>query len=204
MATFNVERVRGMIGGAIILTLFGAFWSIIALANWAARPSWTLPGAILATIALLAISASRISATRGIESLDDPIAEAQGKRAGMLFGIIFGVEGALIFLCSMVLANQHLELWIPIGIALIVGVHFLPLAHVFEVPLYYGTGALCVLGVLACALIGDTALRLLCAGLTMAAVLWGSVVLILFQTRNIPRALATVSRSEDRPRGWRR
>jgi len=188
VVTFNVEKVRGMIGGAIILTLFAAFWSIIALANWVARPSWTIPAAILATIALLAMSASRISATRGIESLDDPIAEAQGKRAGMLFGIIFSVEGVIIFLCSIVLANEHLEIWIPIGIALIVGVHFLPLARVFEVPLYYGTGVFCVLGVLGCALIGDPGLRLLSAGLTMAVVLWGSVILILFQTRSIPQS----------------
>jgi hypothetical protein len=176
-----------MIGGAVILALFAAFWSIAALANWAARPSWTIPAAILATIALLTMSASRIWATRGIESLDDPIAEARGKRAGMWFGIIFSVEGVLIFLCAMVLAHVHLELWIPIGIALIVGVHFIPLARVFEVPLYYGTGVLCVLGVLACALIGDTGLRLLAAGLTMAAVLWASVVFILCQTRNMPQ-----------------
>jgi hypothetical protein len=191
VTSFNVERVRGMIGGAVILTLFAAFWSIIALANWPARPSWTIPAAIVVTIALLAVSASRILATRGVESLDDPIAEAQGKRAGMWFGIIFGAEGGLIFLCSMVLAHEHLGLWIPISIALIVGVHFIPLARVFEVPLYYGTGTLCVLGVLACVLIGDIGLRLLFTGLTMAAVLWGSVVLILFQTRNIPRALTS-------------
>jgi len=107
----------------------------------------------------------------------------------MWFGIIFGLEGLLIFLCSMVLAHEHLELWIPIGIALIVGVHFIPLAHVFEVPLYYGTGAFCVLGVLASALIGDADVRILATGLTMAAVLWGTVILILFQTRNIPHAL---------------
>jgi hypothetical protein len=186
VATFSVERLRGVIGGGIILTLFAAFWSISALANWVARPNWTIPAAILTTIALLAMSASRMSATRGIKSLDDPIAEAQGKRSGILFGIIFGVEGVLIFLCAIVLANEHLDLWIPIGIALIVGVHFLPLARVFEVPLYYGTGALCVVGVLGCALIGDAGLRLLSAGLTMAVVLWGTVILILFQTRNIP------------------
>ena len=191
MAHFNVEKVRGTISGAVILTLFAAFWSIVALADWAARPNWAIPAAIVATIILLAMSASRILATRGIESQDDPVAEAQGKRAGMWFGIIFGVEGGLIFLCSMVLAHERLELWIPVGIALIVGLHFIPLARVFEVPLYYGTGALCVLGVLACVFIGDSGLRLLLTGLTMATVLWGSVVLILFQTRNIPRALTS-------------
>jgi hypothetical protein len=189
VAHFNVERFRGMVGGAAILTLFAAFWSIVPLANWAARPSWTVPAAVVVTITLLAISATRILATRGIKSLDDPIAAAQGKRAGMWFGIIFGLEGLLIALCSIMLAHEHLELWIPLAIALIVGLHFIPLARVFDVPLYYGTGALCVLGVFACTLIGDAGLRVLYTGLTMAAVLWGSVVLILLQTRNIPPAL---------------
>ena len=177
-----------MIGGAIILTLFAAFWAIAALANWATRPNWTIPAAIATTIALLAASVSRISATRGMKSLDDPVAEARGKRAGMWFGIIFGLEGGLIFLCSLLLAHEGLDVWIPIAIALIVGVHFIPLARVFEVPLYYGTGALCVVGVLGSAFIGDSGLRVLFAGLTMAVVLWGTVVLILFRARDITRS----------------
>jgi hypothetical protein len=55
------------------------------------------------------------------------------------------------------------------------------LAHVFEVPLYYWTGLLSVLGMLGCSLIGDAGMRLLCAGLTMAAVLWMTALLLLLQ-----------------------
>ena len=67
--------------------------------------------------------------------------------------------------------------------AIIVGVHFLPLAYLFEVPLYYWTGVLSVLGVLGCLLIQDVYTRLLWVGLVMAAVLWLTVVLLLLQTR---------------------
>ena len=75
------------------------------------------------------------------------------------------------------------EHWVPIAVAVIVALHFLPLARVFEVPLYYWTGALCVLGVLGCSLIRDAGTRLLCAGLIMAAVLWLTALLLLLKAR---------------------
>lgn len=75
-------------------------------------------------------------------------------------------------------------LWIPIAVAIIVGVHFLPLAHVFDVSLCYWTGALCVLGVLGCLLVPDVNTRLLWVGFVMAGVLWLSVAVLLLQTRH--------------------
>jgi hypothetical protein len=90
----------------------------------------------------------RLRGSRNILSIDDPVAAAKGKRAGMLFGIIFGLEGGLIWLCATLLAHVGLSIWIPIAVAVIVGLHFIPLARVFEVPLYYWTGVLSVLGML--------------------------------------------------------
>jgi hypothetical protein len=34
----TVAHIRGLVGGAVILTLFGSFWCIIVLASWRARP----------------------------------------------------------------------------------------------------------------------------------------------------------------------
>lgn len=128
----------------------------------------------------------RLLASRKIPTVDDPVGATKGKRAGRLFGIILGVEGGLIALDAA--GERGLGFWIPIAIAIIVGVHFLPLVHVFEVPLYYWTGALSVLGVLGCLLIRDVYTRLLWVGLVMAAVLWLSVVLLLLQTRSTQSA----------------
>jgi hypothetical protein len=111
----------------------------------------------------------------------DPAAAAKGKRAGILFGIIFGVEAALIALSSVLLARSGLGDWIPVAVGLIVGVHFLPLAYVFEVPLYYWTGALTVFGILGCLFIHAVGVRLLCVGLVMAGVLWLTAVLLLIR-----------------------
>ena len=186
----TVAHIRGLVGGAVILTLFGSFWCIIVLASWRARPGWSIPAGSVVTITLLALCAMGLIASRKIPSIDDPAAAAKGKRAGMLFGIIFGLEGGLIALCSTLLTRYGLSIWIPIAAAVIVGVHFIPLAFVFEVPLYYWTGVLSVLGMLACSLVPDAATRVLCAGLVMAAVLWLTVVLLLLQTRSMlpPRA----------------
>ena len=101
----------------------------------------------------------------------------------MLFGIIFGIEGALIALAAILLGQHGLGLWIPFAAALIVGIHFLPLARVFDMPLYYWTGFASVVGVLGCLFIHDVYVRVLAVGLVMAAVLWLSVIVLLVQTR---------------------
>ncbi len=118
-------------------------------------------------------------------NIDDPVAAAKGKRAGKLFGIIFGTESGLIWLCATLLARLGLSIWIPIAVAVIVGLHFIPLARVFEVPLYYWTGVLSVFGMLGCSLIRDAGTRLLCAGLIMAVVFWLTAVVLLLQARLI-------------------
>jgi hypothetical protein len=177
----TVAHVRGSVAGAAIVTFFGSAWCIVALALWPAHPVWSIPAGSVATIALLALCVMRLRGLRNIPSIDDPVAAAKGKRAGVLFGIIFGIESGLIWLCAALLARAGLSIWIPIAVAVIVGLHFIPLARVFEVPLYYWTGVLSVLGMLGCSLIGDVGMRLLCAGLTMAAVLWMTALLLLLR-----------------------
>lgn len=182
----NIAHTRGIFSGGIILTLFGGFWSILALVFWPPHPSWAVPLAVVVIILLLLLCIQRLWATRGIRNAHDPVAAAKAKRSGMWFGIIFGIEGGLIALSCALLGRHGQNAWIPIVIALIVGVHFLPLAKVFDVSVYYWTGALSTLGVLACLLIGDFTMRVLCVGLVMAAVLWLTVAYLLMNTRVVP------------------
>jgi hypothetical protein len=178
-------RLIGIIGGASILTLFGGFWCIAALAFWPPRPIWGIPAASAGTLVLLVACIFRLTAIRKLPDRHDPAAAARGKRSGILFGIIFGLEGGLIALCSALLGRSGLGNWIPVEVALIVGVHFIPLARVFEVRLYYWTGGLSVFGILACLLIQAVGPRLLCVGIVMAGVLWLTTVLLLLQTRAV-------------------
>jgi hypothetical protein len=73
---------------------------------------------------------------RALRRPKDSTAEgrARGKKTGMWFGIIFGLEGMIIGITSSALAaTHHGELIVPI-VVLVVGLHFLPLAWLFEVP----------------------------------------------------------------------
>ena len=58
--------------------------------------------------------------------------KAEGRDMGKWFGIVFGAEGLFIFIAVNVVNNiGHPELVIP-AIALIVGLHFYPLAKIFK------------------------------------------------------------------------
>ena len=66
---------------------------------------------------------------------------AREKSTGKWFGIIFGAEGLGIFIAINIVANiGHPELEVP-AIALVVGLHFFPLAKVFRrtIDYYFAT-----------------------------------------------------------------
>ncbi|MDY0394529.1 hypothetical protein RWE15_08855 [Virgibacillus halophilus] len=71
------------------------------------------------------------------------------KRIGLGFGITFTAEAVLIAAAGAILgAANHFEYFFPV-MALIVGIHFFPLAHLFQVSGYYITGTLlCMLSLI--------------------------------------------------------
>ena len=175
-------RMRGVVAGAFVLTLFGSFWSIVTLVFWQAHPAWAIPLAAFVTVLMFAVCLMRWRASTGLLSNDDPPEAAKGKRAGMLGIAVFWIEAGLIGLVSALFGRSGHGEWIPVAIALIVGLHFLPLARIFQAPVYYWTGGASVLGVLLCLPIRTTGLRLLCVGGVMTAVLWTTAALLLRET----------------------
>lgn len=184
----TVAHARGVVAGAAILTFFGSVWCLLALTFWQAHPRWSIPAAYAVGTLLLAWCLARFIAWKDIPSPDDPIAAAKGKRAGMWFGIIFTAEGLFIGLAAVILNHLGLSGWIPLAAAALVGLHFLPLARLFEVSLYYWTGTISVLAMVACSFIPDSGARQLSAGLVMAAILWLSAGTLLVQTNPTPPA----------------
>src|SRR5260370_31992905 len=123
---------RGSAIGAMVLTLFGAAWFFAGLANWADLPRWLfwIAGILPAGLCGIAVwpmwNANRLPASQ-----DPELAARRGRRAGMIFGIVFGVEGILIAGASVTLARRGHATLIPLAAAIIIGLHFLPLAHTF-------------------------------------------------------------------------
>jgi hypothetical protein len=147
-----------MRNGMIILCIFAAIWAIAGIVVGGLSPVWiALPLAISTAILLWAAR--------------QPPGARPGPHVGRLVGIWSGVEGVAMFLAANFLVkNYHKELVMP-AFAIIVGLHFLPLARGIPVRFYYGTGAsLVLLGV-----VGLLApLPALLIGGTAAVVLWAS------------------------------
>jgi hypothetical protein len=180
----TTAQLRGMAIGAAILTLFGLAWSFAALLNWPAHPAWSIVLSLSIAAALIGAAIFRALHPGGRPASNPALAAAEGRRSGMWFGLIFTLEGVFIAIAAILLGSHHLADWIPVATALIVGIHFLPLARLFRVPLYYGTAILASLAALASFAIADPLTRVVSLGLAMAAILWLTSTVILLQARN--------------------
>ncbi len=158
-----------MAAGIWILSIFATAWATGGLA-FARAPRWTflvpvLVSAVIATVCL------RMMAGFAERSAED------GRTVGRLVGIWSAVEGVAIFVAVNVLRNLGMERLILPAVAIIVGLHFIPLARGIPAPMYYATGsALIVLGLGASLLPGPTIAPT--TGLGAATILWATCLLV--------------------------
>ena len=143
------NEVRGTASGVFFMAFFGTAWAGIGLGGlqgWGSN--WVLPIVILIALALLVSCFTLMSGSRGLSKAVSEEGARQGKRIGIGFGITFGAEGFLIAIASIICnTTDHFEYFFPV-MALIVGVHFFPLARLFRVNVHYVTGTLiCLLGI---------------------------------------------------------
>jgi hypothetical protein len=179
----TAANVRGAALGALILTAFGTAWAVLALTSLPAPPH--LPIALVAAVAavLMGLAVRRVLTAGSLPSPEDEEAAQQGRRAGVAFGIIFTLEGATIGVGAVLLARADQSAWIPPFAAIVVGLHFLPLARVFRVPLYTCTGTAAVVWTLLCMAALQPWLRLLALGLGMGAILFTTAAVVLYRVR---------------------
>ncbi|MGH7533362.1 MAG: hypothetical protein ACREL4_08740 [Gemmatimonadales bacterium] len=171
--------------GALVLTWAGGAWAVAALLNRPGAPGWTFVAVALPVLALTITAVVRLrtiarsreerSATEGAE------AARRGRHAGMVFGIVFGAEIALIALAAIVLSRAGRGLLIPVAVVAIVGAHFIPLSRAFRISAYGVAGVALLALAVASFLIPDEALRDFVLGLATAAVLWASAGVVLAQ-----------------------
>lgn len=153
---FRISSLRYYVLGLAVAPIFMAFFASMWWGMgevWNALPGGLITfGVVLAVISILLLGGA-IVIMRTVRRLPvdrSPEAIAYGRERGRFygkwFGIIFGLEIVLISVTNILLYSvlNHPEYAMPI-MALIVGVHFLPLAPVFQVKLYYVTGTLVAL-----------------------------------------------------------
>ncbi|MDR6551424.1 DUF7010 family protein [Paenibacillus qinlingensis] len=150
LVKLSKANVLGAANGIMFMTFFGALWSSIGIVgSHQLGAPWPLMLSAIVTLILLSGAISLFVKSRSIRHTVTPEEKEDTKQLNRKFGLIFGLEGVAIFLASVICQSlDHFELFFPI-MAMIVGIHFFPLASLFREKFYYGTGGvLCLLGII--------------------------------------------------------
>lgn len=188
--------VRGYASGALFMTFFGAFWasfSAFALGPWQRVLLFSAIGVVSVALAIAAVRLLRQA--RRLPTSASEEARARGKAQSRRFFLVFAVEFASIFVAANLLGIAGFEGFIPPVIALIVGLHFIPLATVFGVRLYYLTGVLvslvavvALVALLFGVTLGGEFGWAVVVGIATALILWTTVLGILHTVGGFLRA----------------
>lgn len=134
------KQLEDLSGGLFMMTIFTTIWIIIAEVNLMGRDQWVSAGVFSVIILYFIISYNKLSkAARSIskETVDEDLVE---KKRDKRFYYILAAEGIAIFIMKNVLLNTgHDNLFFPF-FALIVGLHFFPLAKLYHRSFYYFLG----------------------------------------------------------------
>ena len=162
--------------GAIIMGVFAAIWWLVGVrASGHGSP-------LTYGIPLLVTGLIIVAALRGRHRFE-PVSPEEHARRGRLVGIASGGEGLAILLAVNVLVNLGLSDYAAPVIAIIVGLHFVPLAQWLPARLYYGTSALLIVLGICGFMLRPPAQRLLIVSVGAASVLWLTCVIVLARAR---------------------
>ncbi len=167
-------RVHNIAGGTIFMSIFGTIWLVLAaLFSGRANALVLIP---LAAGAILITGAGR--RLRRMTAPDGASADsARVWRSFMVINIAQYAAMAVAIIGANLAGRQDL---IPLLISVVVALHFLPLARLFQRPVYWGTAS-AILLFDAYALVHaphDTAAR---AAMATGSVLWATAVVQLVQ-----------------------
>ena len=180
--SLNSKSIRGTLIGCAVMFGFGILWIVVGLSGGRFSPGWVRIG-LAAAVGVLAawIGLFTIRFIRGHQHAApaSPEQDMLARRIGRRFGLINAVQWGAIIAAIIVLNVIHRTGFIAPAIAVIVGIHFFPLAAVFRQPSYYATGTLgCIIGVIGF-LIADDAARLSVVGLSFGLLLWLTTIAVL-------------------------
>jgi hypothetical protein len=194
--------LRGLAIGALVLTLFGAAWAVAPAGAVGSTPlthalAYAAIGLVAIGLVLGCASLFRLAQRLLVDTSPEGVARgrAVGKRLGIGFGIVFGSEAAIIALSASLLSANQLDDYILPVIVLIIGLHFIPLAWLFQVWPYYVTGVLIsliaivtLLAIPRTAALNYVSLWVLVPATGSALVLWLTALTVLLLGRQTVRA----------------
>ncbi|MFF1879668.1 hypothetical protein [Leifsonia sp. NPDC058230] len=138
--------VQGVAGGLLLMGFFTVLWGSWATAGVPLAAGIAISVVFFAfALAFIVNGILLFVAARRFPVVPTDERRAKTRNIGARFGIIFGIEGVLIGVMSAILGATGNDEYINGAIAVIVGLHFLPLAPVFDRTIDYYIGGWVVL-----------------------------------------------------------
>jgi hypothetical protein len=132
------KDLESPMGGLFLMMIFTTIWAVVAEVALELKDYGLIGGFfLLVVLYFLAHYIKFHQVEQALPKNMDAIETPEDRRRSRQFLYIFGTEGLAILVAKNILVNMNLDyLFIPC-VALIVGVHFFPLAHVFKSRLNY-------------------------------------------------------------------
>ncbi|HMH20857.1 MAG TPA: beta-glucosidase BglX [Puia sp.] len=151
--------IRSIAGGLFLMAFFTMMWTGIAQGGLLGQDHRIVLIAFAAICLVFIIAGIRLFLISGkFPKFTTDADKAEGKKMGRAFGIIFGIEGLAIPVASVILVLLGHDRYILPAIALIVGLHFYPMARIFQRQIdYYIATWTCLISLISMTMIaGDS------------------------------------------------
>jgi hypothetical protein len=137
----TADVVKKTVSGLTLMTIFTLLWTGIAFYGLSSSAYlWLLGIFPLACMFFIYYAFQLRKAAQLLPPLPSNTNQDEEKKRGKWFGIICAAEGVGIFIAINIVINlHHPELQVP-AMALVVGLHFFPLAKVFKRKMDYYLG----------------------------------------------------------------
>jgi hypothetical protein len=132
--------IKSIAFGILLMGFFTSIWLAIASSALSGIYYWLCLGVLLTVLIGFVVYATRLLLRSKEFPRAKPEDKAEGGRMQIWYGVIFGGEGLLIGATCGILGAKGLDNYIVPAIALIVGLHFYPMAAVFHRKFDYLTG----------------------------------------------------------------
>lgn len=170
------EEIRGLALGILFMSAFGFVWA--SMGGSSAFPESSFFVLAASAVVSLALISAAFRLWRASRSLPELPKGAMPSGTWRQFQVVGIAEGVAIGVAVFVLVGAGRPEWTPAVVALIVGIHFFPLASIFRVRIYHITGlllcAVFALTVILAAASGVGAVWFAVPGLGSASVLWAT------------------------------
>lgn len=171
-----------------MLTMFGAGWLAwgLSMAN-----AFTLTVGVLFSIVeiiLLGCSGYFIWKGRSLRKKYPSSPSAATRTMNKQFMIVVVLEFATIAILVVIASALQRPDLAPFLIAVVVGLHFLPLAKVFRSRIYYVLGIAITLWCIACWILFRSNALMASTGIGTGIMLWATSACVLFRARRIVRS----------------